>query len=110
MTWKSMTPRLKMPWMRISLAAARPWLPRFRNIEHTFRFIEKSEGFSWLQALVRHLARSLATTASCGDGIGRRPFPNDRLDTSGSSTPPLRGLGPVQSDTDRADVYPRPSR
>jgi len=46
MMWKSMIPRLKMPWMQISLAAARPWPPRFRNIERTFRFIEKSKGFS----------------------------------------------------------------
>ena len=43
MKWKSMIPRSKIHSMQISLAAARPWLPRFRNIERTFHFIEKSE-------------------------------------------------------------------
>src|SRR6267143_790589 len=80
-------------------------LPRFRNIERTFRFIEKSEGFSGPQALARHPAQSLAPTASYDDGIGQRPFLNDRLNTSGNSTPPRRGTGFVQSNTGRADVY-----
>ena len=65
--------RLKTPWMRISLAAARPWLPRFRNIERTFRFIEKSKGFSGPQALARHPAnirrQRLRTVMVSGDDL-----------------------------------------
>ena len=57
MTWKSTIKRLKTHSMRIFLAAVKPWLPRFRNTEHTFRFIEKSKGFSGPQALARHLGK-----------------------------------------------------
>src|SRR6185295_6593861 len=110
MRWKSMIPRSKTPWIRIFRVAARLSLPRLKNIERTFRFIEKSEDFSGPQALVRHPVRSLAPTASYDDGVGRRSFLSDRLDTSGSSTPPLRGTGSVQSDTGGADVCRYPSR
>src|SRR5207237_9291079 len=109
MRWKSTVPRSKTPWIRIFHVAARLSRPRLKNIERTFRFIEKVEDFSGPQALARHPVRSPAPTASNDDGIERRSFLNGRLDTSGSSTPILRKTGSVQSDIDRADVYRSPS-
>src|SRR6185295_8771299 len=93
MRWKSTIPRLKLPWMRTSLVEANPWLARSRNIGPIFHFIEKPEKVSAPRVLVRHPAQSLASTASCDDGIGQRPCPNDRLDISESSIPLHRGRG-----------------